>query len=104
MSGSKKFGYILLALAVFVLAFGLVQWSALMESLTQILIKGDLKGDAADLWLYSVKGMLPLLVIMSALGGLVFVAAVSFICGDFQIVDRKARPEGRADVAGGTDS
>lgn len=103
MSGSKKFGYILLAVAVFLLAFGFVQWNALMENHAQLLIQGDSKGGATDLWLYSAEGMVPLLLIMSALGGLVCVVALSFICGDFQIVKRKARPEGRTDAAGSTE-
>lgn len=104
MSGSKKFGYILLVVAVLLLAFGLFQWSTLMENHTQLLIKGDSKGEAADLWLHSAEGMVPLLLIMSALGGLVCAAALAFICGDFQIVGRKARKEGLTDAAGSTES
>lgn len=100
MSGSKKFGYTLLAASVLLLAFGFVQWNTLMENHIQLLIKGDLKGGVADLWSESAEGMIPLLLIMSALGGLVVVAAVSFICGDFKIVNRKAKPEGLTDPVG----
>lgn len=104
MSGSKKFGWILLAAGVLLLAFGFVQWNTLMENHTQLLIKGDLKAGVADIWLSSAEGMIPLLFILAALGGSLCVVALGFICGDLKIIDRKARPEGRTDAIGSTDS
>lgn len=89
MSGSKKFGYILFVVAVVLLGFGFAQWATLMNNHIQLLIKGDSNSGFIDIWRQTTDGMIPLLLIMGALGGLVCAVAIPFICGECQIVDKK---------------